>query len=161
MRNLAQRRSRAGIAQMYLIGGAVVAAGLLGYLLYKHYKSTHPDGVNSGGAQAQYGRGFQGGPVSMGMQDPRQMGRGGPYGYARAPEDSTPPAVPRAPEVEEENPYAVGDAGLAELQANERRASTTLSIALGSGDVARAAACQASLQQAQAALNGRKTTLLR
>lgn len=35
------RHSRAGIAQAYLIAGAVAAAGLAGYFLYKHFKDKN------------------------------------------------------------------------------------------------------------------------
>jgi hypothetical protein len=161
MMMVAHRRSRAGIAQMYLIAGGVVAAGLLGYLLYKHYKDSHPGGA-SGGQSAQYGRSFQGGPVSYGIPDPRQMTKGRPPFAPGAPQTGSENQMPQAPELkEEENPYTVGDAGLAELQANARRANMALSVSLASGNVAGAALCRDSLEHAQGALESRKRDLLR
>ena len=159
-----RRRSRAGIAQAYIIAGAVAAAAIGGYFLYKWYKSKHPDTSDyAGGQQAYYqsGPGY-GGPSSGGMVDPRQMGRGGLF--AMAPGSTQPGTQNEAPAAPEDTRVAterssMEDPELGRLYAAEREANSRLMAALASGDQEKTTQCRAALESAQNALTIKKRSM--
>ena len=164
MINRGFRRSRAGIAQAYIIAGAVAAAAIGGYFLYQWWKSNHPSNTASN-MPGQYQQGYSpyGGPVSGGMLNPTQMGKGG-Y-YAMAPGSTQPGTANETPQAPEDTRVSsdrssMDDPELAQLYAAERDANSQLVAAMASGDSSRTGQAQAALAQAQNALTIKKRSML-
>jgi hypothetical protein len=165
MMNPVTRRSRRGIAPVYLIAGGVAAVGILGFLLYKHYKKKNeqPPYVQNyynqqSYSQAQpYAQGYD--QHVQGMPNPIQKGgKGGGYGYGYAYAPSAPESSGRGGDHDTRR-SSTDDPELSRLYRATQDAHARLTAAMSTGDQDRATEARRELAQAQAALAAKKQSL--
>lgn len=142
MLNHVRRRSRLGIAQVWLIAGGVAAAALVGYVAYKWWK-----GRQNPTSYSQYAPGGNGYGQQQGYQQQQQYMPPTPKkGYAYQPTNTSRDATGQDPE-------------LNRLFAAAQQAQMQFNAALASGDQGRAQTARQNLAVAQDALNAKKASM--